>query len=1116
MASAHENDLGQKLDRLADRIARIEQHLGIESSDDLAPDSVPARADETDHGETLAIPDAAPPTEQPAMPPALSRKADVLRGIGQPRTAPPTESESSPLPPPIAPAPPPRMQPPAAPRAVAAPKPRRSIELAIGTNWLAWVGAVVLLLASALFITTAYREGWLTTISPTMRCVAVAVFGFLLLGAGEWALRKVSRAAAVGFYGAGLGTLYLDAFATSQWFHIAPESVAFILLSLVALIGFALTLRARTLTIGVLSVVGGYLAPILLSDIAANPAGSAVYLTVLLGIALSLSAFAPRPMRMLRYVAITAHGFVALLWTADAVPALWHVAIVAFTIWWAMIVGEAVFAALRRQSSIGNVVVTMLASAWYVIIGCGVLDRIPAAGFDWLGAYTFAVAALSAAIAFQFGPGIETLRQRPHTPMDKLALSLILQAGALLAVAVALQFDGMARSIAWLAIGLASVEVGRRLPSRGLDIFGLIVGALGVAAVVLIESWTSPALRAVVVEIPNVTITGWTTLALFAIAAIFTAGKRLRESESGAWRGVKVALIVTALIGWMLLWIGEGTGIIITWLWLAAVLALIALERFGRREMFFEVGAAALAITACRWLLVDAAGTRLNAQWDATAALPILNWQMALALAIACSVVVAAQMARMRPVQALTMSSTAAQQRSAMAIIVATLGFAAFMLFALSFEVDRIVTRAAIASPEHAWSLGQVRNLLLTALWASGSVAVHVFAYSLRQRGGAPGIAAATIMRAAWIAMILLTGKWMLFDTLLFGVLRAAEGRFDLLPILNVQMVTALVMAGGIVLMLHLMRRVTSGALSGLTAEAGGAPGGAFNSFSRAIATIAPVLAGVLVLWALSFEVERFIGRLEARGVELGWPAVQARSLAITMLWSAGSAVMALIGRWRRHDQVVASGTFLAMLAAVVWLTFGTLHWRFEGPPTCTTPILNLQFIAGALAAAALVISLKLLKPVSIAHTTKDALIGVSWGVVATTILWLGSFEIDRMFVGAAAALSADQATARQMCLSMYWSLFAFALIAIGFRAPSAVARYAGLGLFALTLIKVLIVDLAQIHDIYRVASLLAVGLLLVLTSIAYAKLAPKLLGTEQSPPDEDGERRTEQETSGH
>ena len=65
--------------------------------------------------------------------------------------------------------------------------------------------------------------------------------------------------------------------------------------------------------------------------------------------------------------------------------------------------------------------------------------------------------------------------------------------------------------------------------------------------------------------------------------------------------------------------------------------------------------------------------------------------------------------------------------------------------------------------------------------------------------------------------------------------------------------------------------------------------------------------------------------------------------------------------------------------------------------------------------------------------------------------------------------------------------------------------RYAGLALLTITVAKVLTVDMAEVRYVYRVLSLLGVGLLLVATSIGYAKLAPRLLAS--SSPSEEAEQ---------
>jgi len=111
--------------------------------------------------------------------------------------------------------------------------------------------------------------------------------------------------------------------------------------------------------------------------------------------------------------------------------------------------------------------------------------------------------------------------------------------------------------------------------------------------------------------------------------------------------------------------------------------------------------------------------------------------------------------------------------------------------------------------------------------------------------------------------------------------------------------------------------------------------------------------------------------------------------------------------------------------------------------------------------------------------------------------LWLGSLEIDRFF--AVDTFGQDATMARQTGFSIWWGLYALTLIAIGFARRVAACRYAGLALLAVTLAKVLTLDMAEVRYVYRVLSFIGVGLLLVVTSVGYAKLSPRLLTKQPS-----------------
>jgi len=74
----------------------------------------------------------------------------------------------------------------------------------------------------------------------------------------------------------------------------------------------------------------------------------------------------------------------------------------------------------------------------------------------------------------------------------------------------------------------------------------------------------------------------------------------------------------------------------------------------------------------------------------------------------------------------------------------------------------------------------------------------------------------------------------------------------------------------------------------------------------------------------------------------------------------------------------------------------------------------------------------------------------------------------------------------RELMLSVSWALYATALIIVGLRRGFAPIRYLAMVVFAITITKVFLFDLAELDQIHRVSSIVALGVLLLLTSYLY------------------------------
>ena len=75
------------------------------------------------------------------------------------------------------------------------------------------------------------------------------------------------------------------------------------------------------------------------------------------------------------------------------------------------------------------------------------------------------------------------------------------------------------------------------------------------------------------------------------------------------------------------------------------------------------------------------------------------------------------------------------------------------------------------------------------------------------------------------------------------------------------------------------------------------------------------------------------------------------------------------------------------------------------------------------------------------------------------------------------------------MALSVLWSVYAAVLAAIAFIRRSPAIRWAALSLFALTVVKVGMVDISVLEQFYRIIAFLVLGLLLLVVACGYHKV---------------------------
>jgi uncharacterized membrane protein len=113
--------------------------------------------------------------------------------------------------------------------------------------------------------------------------------------------------------------------------------------------------------------------------------------------------------------------------------------------------------------------------------------------------------------------------------------------------------------------------------------------------------------------------------------------------------------------------------------------------------------------------------------------------------------------------------------------------------------------------------------------------------------------------------------------------------------------------------------------------------------------------------------------------------------------------------------------------------------------------------------------------------------------VAGVLLVWyIESFDLASYFHGRIQTgdrLTADHAT--QTSLSTWWAGYATALLALGFRLRLGLLRWTALGLYALTVAKVFLLDMSGLDQIYRIVAFFVLAILLGIGAWAYQRFQP-------------------------
>jgi uncharacterized membrane protein len=224
----------------------------------------------------------------------------------------------------------------------------------------------------------------------------------------------------------------------------------------------------------------------------------------------------------------------------------------------------------------------------------------------------------------------------------------------------------------------------------------------------------------------------------------------------------------------------------------------------------------------------------------------------------------------------------------------------------------------------------------------------------------------------------------------------------------------------------------------------------------------------------------------------------------LTIAW--GLEGLALIWLFHRvpHAGLKLAGTaFLGVAFVRLALNPAVLSYH----PRSDVPILNWFLYTYGIVTLCLMVGARLLAP------PRHLIRGINappilYGLGTVLAFLLLNIEIaDYFSTGRFLTFQFSGNFGQDMTYSLAWAIFAFALLAVGFKVYSAPARYAGMGLLVVTIIKIFLHDLWQLGGLYRVGSLVGLAVVLIVASFIYQRfLSSPVLR-------EDGRRRPEEQT---
>ncbi len=335
-------------------------------------------------------------------------------------------------------------------------------------RWLGRIGAIAVLVGVAFFLKYAFDNNW---IGPTGRVALGIIAGLATIGVGQKLRAKYLNYSDM-LSGVGIAILYLSIYASYGFYHLVDPSVAFVLMGLVTTFGLVLAIAGSTLGLAVLSTLGGFMTPVLLSTGENHLAALSIYMIILdLGV-FGVAWF--KKWTQLNYLSFVGTialfgGWMAKFYTPPQLGETFFFVSVFFAVF---LLTSILHHVLRKEPTTpSDLMLLVLNAAGYFAVSSYMLDP---NYHDVLGFFALMLAVLYLGvtyIAFSSNKSDRTLN-----------LFLPGIAVVFLTIAIPLQLNGYYVSLSWLVESIVLIATGLYLRERVIQAFGWIVLMVGMVS----------------------------------------------------------------------------------------------------------------------------------------------------------------------------------------------------------------------------------------------------------------------------------------------------------------------------------------------------------------------------------------------------------------------------------------------------------------------------------------------------------------------------------------------------------------------------------------------------------------------------------------------------------